>query len=671
MNKDLLMKKILIFLTILILFTPFYANSQNKKIDKAQELYKAGEYLRALNLYTKIYPKLKDKEDKGLVSFYAGMCERNLLNPQGAILWYRKAFLYKYQDPLVNLYLADAFKMKGQYDNAKEYFANYRDLVPNDPRADDGIKSCDLAVEWMANPNRYIVSLVSSINSRENDFAPAISKDTNKLFFTSTRTTGSGTKINYNSGESFADIFVTVKDIKGSWTEPVPLPGAANSQFDDGSCSLEPDGRTIYFTQCPVIQDKNAGCKIFKSTFSDEQWSAAEIVPTFSDTAVSCGQPFLAPDGLTLYFVSDNPKGIGGKDIWYMTRNSASAKWGSPQLMSSDINTKYDELYPAMDFNGNFYFSTDGRIGMGGLDIFKATKSKDGSYKVENLQFPMNSSGNDFGIVFNPFTKSGYFSSSRIYAKGDDIYQFYIKPLDLTLKGYVINDVNHAYLPDVDVEITGSDGSKKTVKTTDQGMFTIKLHENIDYIIVTSKKNFLKATGSISTKGIVEDGKVFETEIYMKPSVGYVKIPNIRYDFADTTLRDESKIALDELIDILKINPTIVIELSANTDFRGSDKNNLKLSQGRANSVVAYLVAHGVKKQRLVAKGNGESKPLEVDELSAQKYPFLKAGDVLSESFILKLPTTEEQEICHELNRRTEFRVLRSDYIDNFEKFGD
>lgn len=650
---------------------PLSSFAQKRKIVKAQELYKAGEYLRALNIYTKVYPKIKDRGEKGVVSYYAGMCERAMMNPQGAIMWFRKAILFKYQDPIVHLYLADAFRMKGQYDNSKEYYANYKDLVPNDIRGDNGIKSCDLAIEWMDNPTRFVVLPINRINSRKNDFAPAISKDTNTLFFTTTRTTGKGKDKNNNSGENFADIFVTVKDKKNSWSEAVPLQGNVNSEFDDGSCSLSPDGRTMYFTYCPIIEDVDAGCKIYKSTYASEQWSEPQIVKTFSDTSISCGQPFIDYDELTLYFVSDNSKGVGGKDIWYMTRNSVSSEWSSPKLMESGINTQYNELYPSVDFDGNFYFSSDGNIGMGGLDIFKASKNKDGTWNAENMKFPINSNGNDFGIVFNPYTKSGYFSSSRNYGKGDEIFQFFEKPLDLTLKGYVINDVNHAYLADVDVELSGSDGSMKKVKTNTQGMFTIKLHENVDYMIVTSKTGFLKATGSISTKGVTEDGKIFETEIYMKPSIGFVKIPNIRYDFNDTVLRQESKIALDELIEILELNASITIELSANTDFRGTNSSNLKLSQGRANSVVAYLVAHGIDKKRLVAKGYGETKPLKVDMLLAQKYPFLKEGDILSEQFILALETEEQQEICHELNRRTEFRVLSEDFKDNYQRFGD
>ncbi len=656
----------------MLAISPIALYGQNRRIQKANTFLKAGEYLKALQLYTRIYPRLKHRQEKALVSFNAGVCQRNLMNAQGQIIWFRKAILYKYQNPLVYLYLADAYLMKGQYDNAKEYYQDYKELVPNDIRGENGIKSCNLAVQWMNKPSRYIVTPIRTINSRQNDFAPAISKDTNTLFFTSTRTSGKGHKINYNSGQSFADIYFAIKDKKGSWSEPLPVKGGINTDYDDGSCTLSQDGRQMYFTSCPVIQDKNMGCKIYKSTYSDEKWSSPQLVPTFADSTISSGQPCLSYDGLTLYFVSDNPKGIGGKDIWKMTRrNPNSDAWSKPKLLSSDINTKYDELYPSVDKDGNLYFASNGRIGMGGLDIYKATPKKNGGWTVENMKYPINSNANDFAIVFNPYNNSGYLSSNRNTYKGDDIFHFYKKPLNISLKGYVINDKNHAYLSDVDVEISGSDGTTMRTKTNSSGMFNVKLHENVDYIIITSKKMFLKATGSISTKGVKQDGKVFEIEIYMKPSVGLVQIPNIRYDFNDTTLREESKVALDELIQILNINPNVVIELRANTDYRGSKESNIKLSQGRANSVVAYLVAHGINKKRLIAKGMGESSPLVVDKLIAEKYPFLKVGDVLTEDFIKSLPTQEEQEICNELNRRTEFKVISENFKDNYERFGE
>jgi len=667
-------KRTLIILVFLLLPFAFFAQSKpNKKMIKANEFYEAGEYFKAKEMYIKLYSKAKQKEEKAEISFKVGLCSRNLFETQNSITWFRRAILYKYQDPIVNLYLGDALKMRGLYDDAKEYYENYKELVPGDIRGENGIKSCELAVEWMDNPSRYVVEPIAGLNSNKNDFAPAIGTDTNLIFFTSTRTSTSGDDLNNNSGQNFADLFVSQKDTKGNWSQPVPLQGGVNTEFDDGSCSVTPSGRVMYFTQCPLIDGANAGCKIYKSVLSNEQWSEPELIDIFPDSSISVGHPAITTDELTLYFVADNPNGsVGGKDIWKITRASKTSQWGKPTNLGADINTQYDELYPTVDNQGNLYFSTSGRIGMGGLDIFKATPNDNGGWAVENLKSPINSSDNDFGIVFYKGDDSrGYFSSSRNAGKGDDIFSFYLKPIVVSLKGYVINDANHAYLPDVDVEISGSDGNMIKVKTDNTGAFNTRLNANVDYLILTSKKTYLKATGSVSTKGVVDDGKIFETMIYMKPSGVILQIENIQYDFGDTTLREESKVALDELIDILNINPTITIELRANTDFRGSEPSNLKLSQGRANSVVNYLVANGIKRDRLVAKGYGESVPFKVNQLTAQKYPFLKEGDVLNEQYINSLQTEEQKEICHELNRRTEFQVLSTNYGPNFENFGD
>ncbi len=665
-------KNFLIIIVLFLLIVPTTINAQNKKMEKANDYLDAGEYFKARDLYVKLYAKAKTKEEKAEISYKVGYCSRHLMDVQQSVTWFKRAILYKYQEPLTNLYLADAYKMKGNYDEAKKYYANYKDLVPGDQRADDGIKSCDLAVEWIANPSRYIIKSINTLNSRQNDFAPAIAKDTNTIYFTSTRESTDGSNFNNNSGQNFADIFVSKKNTRGQWSQPIPVTGSLNSEFDDGSCTLEADGHTMYFTYCAVVQNANSGCKIFKSTLSGDQWGTPEKVEIFADSSISTGQPSISPDQLTMFFVSDNPQGsFGGKDIWKVTRSSKTADWGTPVNMGADINTKADELYPVMDKEGNLYFSTDGRLGMGGLDIYKATPDGD-TWDVQNLKYPLNSSANDFGLTFNQYDNNlGFVTSSRSNGKGDDVFSFYLKPIYVTLNGYVRNDANKGYLDQVNVEITGSDGSVTRVVTNDLGAFTARLSANIDYSIITSKKTYLKATGSVSTKGITDDGKVFETEIFMRPGVGVVKIPNIRYDFNDTTLREESKVALDELIDILTINPTAKIELRANTDYRGSDAANMVLSQGRANAVVEYLVENGIDKSRLVAKGMGETTPFTVDAVTASTYPFLKKDDVLTESFITSLSSTDEQEICNELNRRTEFKVLSIDWGDSYETFGD
>ncbi len=660
-----------IFLVFSMLFISLGINAQPRKIQKANKYYEAGEYSKAYELYNQYFAKIKDRTLKGEVSFKAGMCAKHLFDVGGQIKWFRRAILYKYQDPKANLYLAEALKMKGLYEDAMKYYRNYKDLVPNDKIADIGIKSCENAKKWMEHPSRYQVVYVKQINSRDNDFAPALSNDTLTLFFTSTRSNGKGTKLNTNSGTNFADIYVTQLDKKGFWTVPKPIEGEVNTQFDDGSCTLTPDGFTMYYTSCQYIKNKKVGCKIYKARWQDGKWVKQGQVKIFNDTAISVGQPALSPDGLTMYFATDNPKGKGGKDIWFMTRTSKSAPWSNPQPLGGDINTPFNEIFPATDSKGNLYFASDRPEGMGGFDIYKATKQPDGSWKVENLKYPINSPANDFSIVFYPKEIKGYLASSRKMGKDDDIYYFWQIPLKIKLVGYVMNDKNHAYLPDVKIKIQGSDGSSIIAHTDVTGKFEVNLKENVDYYLLAMKKTFLKGHATVSTKGIKKDGTVLNTEIYLVPAVGNIKIPNIHYDFNDTTLRPESYAALEKLIELLQINPDVKIELRAHTDYRGSEKANLKLSQGRANSVVKYLVEHGISRDRLVAKGYGESEPFVVDEMTAKKYPFLKVGQKLTEEFIKSLPSKEQQEICNELNRRTEFRVIEGGYNENYERFGD
>jgi len=664
-------KNSIIFI-IIILLSSSVSFSQNKKMEKANSYYEAGEYLEAIELYEKLYSKAKDKKEKAKISFNTGNCCRMMYDVNGSLKWYKRAIIYKYQNPISNLYLANSYKMKEEYEDAKEYYTNYKNLVPDDPRGEDGIISCDLAMKWLENPTRYKLREIRYFNTKYNDFAPAYAGDSTDIYFTSTREGTTGKEINKNSGESFADLFFIRKDKKGKWSEAVPAEGMINTPFDEGSCSLTPNGRTMYYTSCEVINGKDVGCKILKSSISEGKWGTPETIKIFSDTAISVGHPHITPNELTLFFVADHPeRGIGGKDIWKMERKTKSANWNSPQILGSDVNTKYNELFPTTDLDGNLYFSSDGRIGMGGLDIFIAKPNENGTYEVENMKSPINSFANDFAIIFNPFDnkKNGYVTSSRESGKKDDIFYFYQKPLEIILKGYVRNKKNRAFMPGVEVKLDGSNGELLKTTTGDTGDFTFKLSEDTDYSFITTMKNYLKGKGEETTKGITV-ATTMNIEIFMEPALGDIKISNIEYALGDTTLSELSKVSLGELIELLEFNP-ITIELKAHTDYRGSDKDNLKLSQGRANSVVAFLIENGIDKNRLVPKGYGESSPVKIDSETAKTYPFLKQGDVLNPDFIDALEAKENKDICHQLNRRTEFKVLSSNWGETYTPFGE
>ncbi len=643
--------KAFVILGILLSLT-FGMQGQSRRLQRADQYYKVGEYTKALELYTKLYTRAKNRTEKAELSYKAGLAANKLGYINLQLSWFRRALRYKLQEPQLYLYLAQAYKMRGAYDVAKQYYASYKDLVPDDPAGELGIQSCELAQQWLNHPTRFVVSFVPKINSRYNDFA-------------STRPPSKGKKINPNTGTSFADVYVAQMDKRGQWSTPKFPDGDINTPFDDGSCYITPDGTTMYFTRCPDVKDQNIGCQIWVAQLKDGQWTVDKQIKLFADSSISVGQPYLSPDQLTMYFVSDNPQGQGGKDIWMVQRHSTSGDWGEPVNLGPEINTKQDEIFPSVDKQGNLYFSSNGHLTMGGFDIFKATKSN-GHWKVTNMKYPINSQANDYRMVFIADNR-GYLASNRYMRNGDDLFYFFQRPIKILLKGLIVNDKTREGVEYAQVTIEGSDGSHRMIKTDYDGIFKIGLRENTDYFFIVEKEGFLRAKSSISTKGINQD-TTLEATIYLNQINQIVQIPNIRYFFNDTTLRPESKVALDKLIEILTLNPGIKVEIMAHTDYRGSDQYNIRLSQGRANSVVDYLIKHGIKRSRLVAKGYGESQPFVVDQQTAKEYPFLKKGQKLTEQFIKSLPSQDQQEICNELNRRTEFRVIGK--IEHYEKFG-
>jgi len=663
---------ILTFIFLFFLFNFSNVYSQSRKIEKADLMLDAGEYFQAREIYLKVYPKLKVKSEKAEICFKLGECSRKLNDQKNEIKWYKKAATYNYQNPLVYLYLGDAYKMRQEYEDALTNYRTFKDILPADQRGEDGITSCNLAIEWVKNPERYFVREATGFNNKKSDFSPSYAGDSTQLYFTSARETANGEKVNGNSGMLFTDIFYIQKDKKGDWSVPVPALGSINTEFDEGACSLTTDGLTMYFTRCSVIEDIKMGCKIYVSEKIDGLWGDPKIIPLFADSAISVGNPFITKDRLTLYFVAENPKqGVGGKDIWKIERKTKSADWGTPILLSTDINTIGNEYTPFVDDFDNLFFASDGHMGMGGLDIFKATLKEDKtSWTVENLKYPINSSYDDFGIIFNGKNKNGYFSSTRNQFSSDDIFYFWEPPLIFSVKGKVFNELNNGPLNTVDVEMKSSDGGLVTTVTAADGSFYFDLKENTDYYFTATKKAYLKGTSDVTTRGLLVN-TVLQTEMYLKPLGVSIELENILYNVGDTTLREESKVSLEDLVKILNDNPTAVIEITSNTDFRGSDEANKKLSVGRANSVIAFLIEKGVDIKRLVANGAGETNPVVVDEKLAATYTFLKVNDVLNEAFITALKSDTDKDVCHQLNRRTEFKILSVDYGEKYNKFGN
>jgi peptidoglycan-associated lipoprotein len=537
--------------------------------------------------------------------------------------------------------------------------------VPDDPRGQEGITSCELAIEWMANPTNYIVENMKYFNSRQSDYSPYFAGDDYKMvYFTSSREEATGNDVHGATGENFSDIFLSRMDRKGKWSVPVALEESVNTEFEEGTPVLTGNYSTMYFTRCKVNKNANYGCQIYTTTRNGEEWSEAEPL-TIADDSIVVAHPALSEDELTLYFISDMPGGLGGKDLWKVSRGSMGGEWGPPENLMA-LNTVDDEMFPFLHPDGSLYFSSNGRIGMGGLDIYRSVEQDDGTWRIENMRYPINSAADDFGIVFEPDMERGYFSSTRKGRGNDEIYMFALPPMKFNVIGEVRDDKTDELLTEATVKSIGSDGITVEATTGEDGSFRFMLKPNTDYVFVASRTGYLNGKERETTKG-QDNSTDFRTTIYLSNIRETIELSNsnVFYDFARWDLRPEALVSLDKLIETLTDNPTITIELMSHTDIRGSDEDNIELSQKRAQSVVDYLIERGIDPVRLTAKGYGESMPKVVNRMNNGDYAFLPEGTELTENFINTLSSVEEQEIAHQLNRRTEFRVLRTDYEPN------
>jgi peptidoglycan-associated lipoprotein len=632
-----------------------------KKYAKAESLFNAGEYRMALEQYREAFDVVKDKEVKTTILFRIAECYRITNDPKKAEVWYKKVVDKNYNNPLAYLYYAEVMRMNGKYADAKEMYTKYKDMVPDDLRAANGITSCDMAQEWNEKPLGYLVENMKFMNSRSNDYCPAYaSADYMQVVFTSSRESATGTAIHGATGQKYSDLFWTKQDKKEKWSDPVPLDIKINTEGEEGAPSFNRNFTLMYFSACKQSKNKNLGCQIYTATHNGDEWGTSEPLDLGMADSVVVAHPAISPDELTLYFVSDMPGGIGQTDIWMITRASKTDKWGDPVNLGPEINTAGTEKFPYIHADGTLYFSSNGHPGLGGLDIFKA-KQVGGHWKVENMRVPINSSSDDFGICFQDKEEKGFFTSTRD-KREDDIYSFVLPPLKFYATINIKDEKTKKSIAGAVVKAIGSDGTTQETPMSSDGTVKLMLKPSTDYVFVIASKGYLIGKDKVTTKG-VDKSQEFTSTIFMASTAKPIELPNIFYDFGKWDLRPESMISLDKLVETLNDNPTITIELSSHTDSRGNDKANMELSQKRAQSVVTYLIEKGIAADRLVAKGYGKTRPREVDESIAAQYSYLPLGTVLSEGYVAAIAQTEQQEVAHQLNRRTEFKVLRNDYI--------
>jgi len=648
-------------LVVLLLLIPLALNAQKQKSERAYAAFQAGTYYEAIDLFKDVYSKTRDKQVKAEMVFMVSECYRLVNDPKNAELWYKKAVKSAFPKPEAQYWLAESMKKLGRYPQAIEEFRKYRQLVPGDPRTEQEIRACELAMEWLSSPEAYKVEELKEVNSKDSDFSPSFARDDYGLvWFTSSRDDAEGNKEHGATGQNFTDIFETRLDKKGKWSTPVPV-SYLNSEFEEGAPSFTADFTEVFFTRCEAGKRENKGCVIMYSMREGTQWSEPEKIEILADSLVAA-HPAVTQDGSTLYFVSDIPGGFGGKDIYRSTRKSAGNSWSRPENAGPDINTRGNELFPYIRDNGILYFASDGHIGMGGLDIFRAVPQTGGSWLVQNMRPPINSNADDFGITFEREAEKGLFSSARKGRGADDLFSFELPPLVFSITGLVKDEKTGQPVPAATVQLIASDGANMQAETGSAGDFKFSLRPEVDYIFLASAKGYLNGKEKETTRG-QDKSREFMATIVLTPIDRPIELPNIFYDFGKWDLRPESMVSLDKLVETLNDNPNITIELMSHTDSRDTEEYNLDLSQKRAQSVVDYLIAKGIERERLTARGYGEASPKAVDALIVQESPFLRSGATLTEQYINGLQSDEQKEIAHQINRRTEFRVLRTDYV--------
>jgi len=641
----------------------------------ADEAFEDKKYVLAIERYKKAQSKIKNnKAEKDRVSFRMAECYRLTANPKAAKAQYKRLHKtgYDKKEPVLLLNYANILKSEGSYEEALEFFNLYAEAVPDDPRGPAGVESIGMIEEWLEFPSKYEVEYLKKISTRQSDFCPTYASDNfNELIFTSTREGATGKKTDEWTDQNFSDLFTTRIDRKEEWSEPTLLDNVeegVNTEANEGAGVMNSRYNTLYFTRCPNEDKKINGCQIYTSRRTGRIWSKPEMVRLSNDSSDAFGHPAISENELIIYFTSDRKGGFGGNDIWVSFRDTKDDEFSRPFNLGPEINTPGDEMFPYLRSDTVLYFSSDGHPGLGGLDFFVTTIDAEGKWsKPENVKPPMNSEFNDFGIVFHPYEEKGFFSSDRRGRKGmEDIYYFIVPPVEFTLTGVVTDEMTLQFVMDANVSLFGSDGTSVSTRTTEEGVYNFgksQVLQNTTYEIVVSKADYFNSSATITTVGH-EKGKDFIQDFLLKPIPEEpIVLPEILYDLAKWNLKPQYEDSLQGLIQTLDENPRIVVELASHTDARDTDERNDILSQRRAQSVVDYLILRGIDADRLVAKGYGERVPRKLlKDVDRDGYSF-KEGDILTEEYIAALPDVEAKEAAHQMNRRTDFSVLRKDYV--------
>ncbi len=666
----------LILTTAFLLFISMTVDAQKNFFKDAERYYKGGMIERAIDSYKKAYThalpggsgkKVDKLGTKGYIQYQLGNCYYRYREVEKAQESYEKAIKLKYDktQPDVYLKLAQVQKEQSAYEEAKRNFKKYHGLS-GDIKGKEGEESCNLSLNLMKDKTRYKVAEETVLNTEDYDMSPLFaSSKYDELYFTSDRKGATGEIHNDRTGGQNKDVWYTKRDNKGHWSQPTILNQGINTEHDEGAAVVDKRGKTMVFTRCIHDKKKSLGCDLYTAVKKGKNWADAEKIKLrpdgFEDSAMAVGHPTLSPDGKFLLFASNMPGGQGGLDIWMSEYDKREKTWKKPVNLGPTINTKGNEMFPTLRSNGDLYISSDGHAGLGGLDNFKCKKTGNMQWdKPKNMGVPLNSQADDYGIIFEGSKERGLFTTNRKGKTRDDIWSFNLPPKIFKLTCYVMDKDTKDPIADAEIKLLGSDNNLYTLKTDENGMVEFdKKPGGKSYVIEETNYNvevgktgdYLNGKQAFTTVGL-EKSENFVYEFLLQSTTKVIRLPEVRYDYDSHVLQVNdsvnSKDSLNYLYDLMQENPTLVVKLRSHTDCRGNDRYNEALAKRRAESCVTYLVEEkGMPQERFVPVGMGEKEPL----------PGLGCKE------IDKLPTKQEQEAAHQRNRRTDCKVISSDYV--------
>ncbi len=669
---------------LLLLSSLIFGQSKKLWLKFGDDAFKKKDYATAINYYTKVF------DDTTILAELVLPYEVQIVNLKTKDFkpdTVKKSFNVQKavisNSDYVNHQLAESYRLIHDYQNAATYYKkvvdngaypgdtkhyamallqikNYKsslfmfeillETIKNDSLKKEiqkNISSCYFALDSNSYKQKIILKKMDTtvFNVGTSNFAPMYYGSPSKLLFTSARKGGVLLDPEKQDSRYLCDLYYT--ELKDSgWMKPVNFGRPVNTGLHEGSSVVTADD-VMFFTRWSDANRNES--YIYMAKMKDGMFfEAYKLSETVNKQGYKAMQPYVSFDGTKLFFSSNKPGGNGGFDI-YVCNVDENGLTGEAKNLGPIINTPLDEVSPFFHTISNtLFFSSNGHVGIGGLDVFKSSLNVDDSVYAmpKNLGRPINSSKDDAYFILDRFQTKGYLASDREDCPGGncyDLYEFENEPILFDLSGYVFDaETNEPIVSSlITLKDVHNDEEPIFLITDDKGFYSTPLKENMEYFVKAQKKGYFASGASVTTKGLTETTHLEKDFFLSKIPEGDIVIEGIEYDLNKATLRPKSMEILDKIYDLLVLNDNLSIEINSHTDTRGSDLLNSRLSQARAQSCVTYLIKKGIKAERLKPTGYGETKPLISDEEIAKM-----------------VPKSPEFEAAHQKNRRTAFKVI-------------